>query len=565
MSLVRVAIAQLNCRVGDLDGNCARLLTLARRAVVVGADVLVVPELALTGYPPKDLLLQPAFLERARAALDGLRADLAALAKESAKWHGDLYADLHVVLGHPLAHAGRLYNAASVLNNGQTVATYCKRELPNYSVFNETRYFSADDTPCVFEVKGVRFAVNICEDAWLPETARAAAQAGAQVLLIPNASPWRLGKGLLREQVIAGRVRESGCAVVYANMIGGQDALVFDGASFAMDAKGAVALRLPAFREALNVVEGSAEGAVRETPAVKLDQPEAPDGTEEAEVWAALQLALRDYLDKNGFRNVVIGLSGGIDSAVVLALAVDALGADRVRTVMMPSPYTAEMSLTDARAMAARLHVQHQEIPISPLMAAFDDALAASFAGLASPAADTTAQNLQARIRGTLLMALSNKTGALVVTTGNKSELATGYCTLYGDMAGGFALIKDVPKTLVYRLARWRNRQSDTPVIPERIITRPASAELAPDQTDQDSLPPYDVLDAIIERAVERKQAAAEIIAAGLPADAVALTLRLLRVNEYKRQQAPVGPRVTARAFGEDWCMPIANGFRELS
>jgi len=545
MSLARVAIAQLNCRVGDLAGNAARILAAARAAHGLGADVLVTPELALTGYPPRDLLLRPVFLERAQAALEQLRADLTALA------------GLHVVVGHPFTRAGQLYNAASVFKDGQTLATYRKRELPNYSVFNETRYFSAGDgTPRVFAVKGVRFALNICEDAWFDHTARAAARGGAQVILIPNASPWRIDKHLKREQTITQRVSESGCAVVYANLVGGQDELVFDGASFAMDANGVVAARLPAFTENVSVVEVSADGAVR---SVSNNTDATAPGTE-AQVWAALKLALSDYLDKNGFNSVIIGLSGGIDSAVVLALAVDALGSERVRTVMMPSPYTADISLADAREMALRLAVRHEEIPISPLMQAFGDALAAPFAGLAS---DTTEENIQARIRGTLLMALSNKTGALVLTTGNKSELATGYCTLYGDMAGAFALIKDVPKTLVYRIARWRNEQSDTPVIPMRIITRPASAELAADQTDQDSLPPYEVLDAIIERAVEHNQSAAEIIAAGLPSEAVAQTLRLLRVNEYKRQQAPIGPRVTTRAFGADWQTPITNGFRE--
>jgi len=547
MSLARVAIAQLNCRVGDLAGNVARVWAAARAARAQGAQVLVTPELALTGYPPKDLLLRPVFLERAQAALDALRADLAALA------------GLHVVVGHPLLRDGRLYNAASVLVDGQTLATYCKRELPDYSVFNETRYFSAGNDACVFTVNGVRFGLNICEDAWFDHTARAAAKVGAQVLLVPNASPWRMDKHAKREQVIAQRVRESGCALVYANLVGGQDELVFDGASFVMDANGAVAARWPAFREGLSVVEVSADGAVRAVSA----QSEPTASASEAQVWAALKLALGDYLDKNGFQRVVLGLSGGIDSALVLALAVDALGAERVRTVMMPSPYTADISLADARAMAANLGVHHDVIPIAPLMAAFDDALAAPFAALAAPPGDTTAQNIQARIRGTLLMAISNKTGALVLTTGNKSELAVGYCTLYGDMAGGFALLKDVPKTLVYRLARWRNQQSDGPVIPERIITRPASAELAADQTDQDTLPPYEVLDAIVERAVERNQSAAEIAAAGLPADAVTQVLRLLRVNEYKRQQAPIGPRVTARAFGEDWQTPLTNGFRD--
>jgi len=553
MCAARVAVSQLNLCVGDLAGNAARLLAAARQAHALGADVLVAPELALTGYPPEDLLLRPHFLDAADAALDALRADLAGLA------------GLHVVVGHPLRRDGRLYNAASVLCAGRVAASYCKRELPNYSVFDEARYFTADETSCVFDVKGVRFGVNICEDAWFGRAPQAAARAGAQVLLMPNASPYHLGKPSERDAVVSRCVQTTGCAVVYANLVGGQDELIFDGASFVMDAQGRAALRLPGFVESLAVFNVTGDGAVSGAQVIGSAAADAAaDADQEdaacSQVWAALTLGVRDYLGKNGFPGAIIGLSGGIDSALVLAVAVDALGADKVRAVMMPSPYTADMSRDDAQEMARRVGVRYDVMPIDPMMQSFGDALADQFAGLP---ADASEENIQARIRGTLLMALSNKTGHLVLTTGNKSELATGYCTLYGDMAGGFAVIKDLPKTLVYRLALWRNRQPGGEVIPERIITRPASAELRPDQTDQDTLPPYDVLDAIVERHMERDEPVAAIVAAGYPADAVAQVVRLLRINEYKRRQAPPGPRITSRAFGRDWRYPVTNGFSE--
>ncbi|MDM9560249.1 NAD+ synthase [Bordetella petrii] len=542
MSAARVAIAQINAHVGDIAGNAARVLEAARAAHGQGADVLVTPELVLTGYPPEDLLLRPHFVERQEAALAQLRQDTAGLA------------GLHLLVGHVLARGGKLYNAATVLCEGKVVGAYCKRELPNYSVFDEQRYFSADDQPLVFEVKGVRFGVNICEDIWFDRAPRAAAQAGAQVLLVPNASPYNTGKQEERLQVARRCAQDTGCAVIYANMVGGQDELVFDGASFALDAQGRPAARLPDYTEGVDVVEADGSGAVRP---VSRHADVKPYCLEE-QVWNALVLAVRDYLGKNGFPGAIIGLSGGIDSAVVLAVAVDALGAANVRTVMMPSRYTADISQTDASDMAQRLGVRHDDIAIGPAVDAFGAMLAPQFAGLP---VDATEENIQARVRGTLLMALSNKTGHLVLTTGNKSELTTGYCTLYGDMAGGFAVIKDVPKTLVYRLAEWRNRERE--VIPRRIITRPPSAELRPDQTDQDSLPPYDILDGIMERYMERNQSAAEIVAAGFPQAAVEQVVRLIRVNEYKRRQAPPGPRITPRAFGRDWRYPVTNGFRE--
>ncbi|MDO8419107.1 MAG: NAD+ synthase [Rubrivivax sp.] len=559
---MRVAIAQINATVGDLAGNASLLAQAARGAYALGASVVVAPELALTGYPPEDLLLRPAFMQACAQTLAALAAELSDLA------------GLHLVVGHPHQFAGpgdirsksmavqRRFNAASVLAGGQVVGTYCKRELPNYQVFDERRYFisgrDAGLPSLVFDAGGVRFGVLICEDAWFDEPARSAVEAGAQFLCVLNASPFHLDKAGEREARMSERARVTGRPLLYSHLVGGQDEVVFDGASFAVDALGVVAARAPAFETATLMLELAADA----TPS----GPMAPVPELEAQAWGALVTGVRDYLGKNGFPGAIIGLSGGIDSALVLAIAVDALGADRVRTVMMPSPYTADISWLDAREMAARLGVRYDEIAIAPMFDAFRASLADQFAGLAE---DTTEENLQARIRGTLLMALSNKTGAIVLTTGNKSEMATGYCTLYGDMAGGFAVIKDVAKTLVYRLAEWKNRQptlradgSTGPVIPERIITRPPSAELRPDQTDQDSLPPYEVLDAILARYMEDDQGVEDIVAAGyLRADVERVT-RLIKLNEYKRRQAPVGIRITHRAFGRDWRYPITSRFR---
>ena len=445
------------------------------------------------------------------------------------------------------------YNAASVISAGRVIATYCKRELPNYQVFDERRYFAsgrdAGQGAVVFEVQGLRFGLNICEDAWFDEPGAAAKAAGAQVLCVLNASPFHLGKLGEREERMAHTARSLGMPLLYSHLAGGQDEVVFDGASFALDASGAITARAPMFEESLTIVEASAAtalGTIATVPSI------------EAQAWNALVVGVRDYVDKNGFPGVIIGLSGGIDSALVLAIAVDALGAERVRTVMMPSPYTADISWIDARDMAARLGVRYDEISIVPMFEDFKRSLAAEFAGRAE---DATEENIQARVRGTLLMALSNKFGSIVLTTGNKSEMATGYCTLYGDMAGGFAVIKDVAKTLVYRLAAWKNAQGRE-VIPERIITRAPSAELRPDQKDQDSLPPYEVLDAILARYMERDQGIDEIVGAGFaPADVERVT-RLIKLNEYKRRQAPVGIRITHRAFGRDWRYPITSRFR---
>jgi NAD+ synthase (glutamine-hydrolysing) len=430
-------------------------------------------------------------------------------------------------------------------------------------VFDERRYFAPGHTPCVFDVLGadghqVRVGLLICEDAWFDAPAADAKAAGAELLAVINASPFHAGKGGEREATMRQRAQATGLPLVYAHLVGGQDEIVFEGRSFVLAADGSLAGRAVSFEETLFDAAFARQGAGWQITA-ETDRAHSP----EADLWHALVLGVRDYLGKNGFPGAILGLSGGIDSALVLAIAVDALGKDRVRTVMMPSPYTADISWIDARDMAARLGVRYDEIGIAPQFEAFKASLAGEFAGLPE---DTTEENLQARIRGTLLMALSNKFGSIVLTTGNKSEMATGYCTLYGDMAGGFAVIKDVAKTLVFRLARWRNAHdpfgTGANPIPERIITRPPSAELRPDQTDQDSLPPYDVLDAIIERYMENDQDPAQIVAAGYPQAAVDQVVRLIRINEYKRRQAPVGIRVTHRGFGKDWRYPITSKYR---
>ena len=548
-----MALAQINATVGDLAGNSGRIVDAARRAFEQGARLVLTPELGLCGYPPEDLLLRPAFMQACAEAL-----------VDCAKALADL-PGLFVVVGHPhqfgergdvrsnSVSVPRRYNAASVLSEGRVIATYCKRELPNYQVFDERRYFAsgrdAGQGAVVFAVQGVKFGLNICEDAWFDEPGRTAKAAGAQVLCVLNASPFHLGKLVEREARMAQTARSLGTPLLYAHMVGGQDEVVFDGASFALDATGAVMARAPMFDDALSFIDvtaTSARGEVVEVPAI------------EAQAWAALVVGVRDYVNKNGFPGVIIGLSGGIDSALVLAIAVDALGAERVRTVMMPSPYTADISWIDARDMAARLGVRYDEISIVPMFEDFKRSLAAEFTGRAE---DATEENIQARIRGILLMALSNKFGSIVLTTGNKSEMATGYCTLYGDMAGGFAVIKDVAKTLVYRLAAWKNAQGRE-VIPERIITRPPSAELRPDQKDQDSLPPYEVLDGILQRYMEDDQGIDEIIESGFAQADVERVTRLIKINEYKRRQSPVGIRITHRAFGRDWRYPITSKFR---
>lgn len=553
-----LCVAQLNFIVGDLDGNAQKIIAAAQQAYASGARLVLTPELSICGYAAEDLFLRPAFM---RACDDAVKTVAQALAGLK---------DLCVVVGHPAGGDSRTrsvailqrFNAATVLREGQVVATYAKQQLPNYQVFDERRYFVPGDEACVFEIgvagERIRVGLLICEDAWFEAPARHAKEAGAQLLAVMNASPFHVGKGYEREAMMSLRVRETGLPLVYAHLVGGQDEVVFEGHSFALDAEGGVAGRAPSFKE--NMFFAQVECA---QSAIKLIANIEPERTPEQDLWDALVLGVRDYVIKNGFPGVLLGLSGGIDSALVLAIAVDALGSHKVRTVMMPSPYTADISWMDAREMAARLGVRYDEISILPEFEAFKASLAGEFAGLPQ---DTTEENIQARIRGTLLMALSNKFGSLVLTTGNKSEMATGYCTLYGDMAGGFAVIKDLAKTLVFKMARWRNAHdpygTGANPIPERIITRPPSAELRPDQTDQDSLPAYEVLDAIIDRYMENDQSIDSIVAAGFNRADVEKVTRLIKINEYKRRQAPVGIRVTHRSFGKDWRYPITNRFR---
>ncbi len=558
---MRIAIAQINCTLGDVAGNATRIFDSATRAIALGADVLITPELSLCGYPPEDLLLRDDFI----AACDNALLELAQRIRGIA-----------VVVGHPAGVRGRLHNAASVLMDGRVVGTYAKRDLPNYTVFDEERYFEPGDRPCVFDVAGGRLGVNICEDVWGPqgprtarpavpevrdqdelrgqpsvaEAPRMARAAGAQALLVLNASPYHVNKLATRYDVVSARARETGMPIVFCNLVGGQDELVFDGASFVVDGAGKVTHQLPAFEEALTVIE-IVDG-------VPVPGEVAPEQPLEAMVYKALCLGVRDYVGKNGFPGVLLGLSGGIDSALVACVAADALGPGKVRTVMMPSQYTARMSHEDAEALAANLNVRYTVLAIKPVFDRFLETLAGEFKDLPF---DTTEENLQSRIRGTLLMALSNKYGSIVLTTGNKSEMATGYATLYGDMAGGFAVLKDISKTLVYRLCNWRNGQGR--VIPERIITRPPSAELKPNQVDQDSLPPYEVLDAIMELYVEHDRGPQEIMRLGFARADVERVIRLLTMSEYKRRQAPVGVRITPRGFGKDWRYPITNRYRD--
>ena len=532
---MKLAIAQINCILGDLAGNSAKILRCAEQAKQDGAQLMLTPELSLCGYPPEDLLLRDGFFRACRTALEALAGKVSGIA---------------VVVGHPHEQDGKRYNGASLLRDGQVVATYCKHFLPNYAVFDEERYFDRGTSPLVFELDGICFGLNICADVWEPDAARMAKDAGAQVLLVLNASPYAMHKHTLRYATLRERIGETGLPVVYANMVGGQDELVFDGGSFAMDAQGVLTAQSAVFEEALPILEVTAEAVPGGEVAALPDM--------EAGAYRALCMGLRDYIGKNGFPGVLLGLSGGIDSALTLAVAVDALGADRVHAVMMPSPYTAQISLEDSREMIKILGVKYDEFSIEPILQSYLATLEKSFSGREN---DTTEENLQARIRGNLLMALSNKLGALVLTTGNKSEVSVGYATLYGDMAGGFSVLKDVGKMLVYRLARYRNTLGY--VIPERIITRAPSAELRPDQTDQDNLPPYDVLDAIMECYVERNLPVPEIIACGYAEADVRRVVQLIRGSEYKRRQAAVGVRITERAYGKDWRYPITVRYQD--
>ncbi|MFL1802352.1 NAD+ synthase [Plesiomonas shigelloides] len=537
-----VALAQLNMLVGDIEGNAQKIITTTREQADAGADLVVFPELALTGYPPEDLLLRPDLMVRVNAQLDLI----AQVSHETA-----------VLVGHPWPEDGKLYNALSVYAEGRLLIRYYKQKLPNYGVFDELRYFSAGDKNALLEFNGVRLGLLICEDLWFDAPVDALHAAGAEVIVSINASPYDQEKPQVRQRLLEGHCRRTGLPLLYLNQIGGQDELVFDGCSKVFNAQGEMTHRLAAFAEQVEQVQlHKQQDALTITP---MAQPAVAQGLL-AQTYQALVLAVRDYVTKNGFQGAVLGLSGGIDSALTLAIAVDALGADKVQAVMMPFRYTADISVADAKEEADLLGIEFDIVSIEPMFDAFMQQLAPMFAGTER---DTTEENLQARCRGVMLMALSNKRRRLVLTTGNKSEMAVGYATLYGDMAGGFDVLKDVPKTLVFQLSEYRNTLSY--VIPQRVIDRPPSAELAPDQVDQDSLPPYDILDAILHAYVEQDKSVADLVAMGFEEEVVRKVIRLVDINEYKRRQAAVGPRITARNFGKDRRYPITSGFGRVN
>jgi len=533
-------MAQLNLVVGDVDGNTSRIVSAANEARDrYRADLVMLPELAVSGYPPEDLLFHSGMRLQVAHSIERLKKEVRGIM---------------LIAGYPEYVDSHIFNSAIVILDGVVLANHRKACLPNYRVFDEKRYFTPGTEATIVEVKGVKAGVLVCEDVWEAEPAKQAQVAGAQVLLVINASPYEVDKQSQREdKVVAQRVRETGLPTVFLNLIGGQDELMFDGNSFVMDANGAVTQRAPAFVEDLYVVDLELDaGAVRPIPAAVV-----PLQSQEASVYGALVQGTRDYVDKHRFPGVVMGLSGGIDSALVLCIAVDALGAHRVHSVAMPSRYTSQMSKDDAAQQARNLHVKHSEISIESMFEATLAALKDEFAGRPP---DTAEENIQSRCRGVLLMGISNKTGRMLLTTGNKSEMAVGYATLYGDMAGGFAPIKDCSKMLVYRLARWRNAQ--TQVIPDRVIDRPPSAELRFDQKDTDSLPAYDVLDPILEAFIEDDLSVDQIAARGFDRATVGRILDMVKRNEYKRRQAPPGVRVSGRAFGRDWRYPITSGYK---
>ena len=540
---LRIALGQLDMLVGDVAGNAQKIVAAAERAgTELNADLLVLPELTLSGYPPEDLLFHRGF----RVAVEKGMATL-----KSARGHCGFLA------GFPEYAGEQLFNSAALIENGVLRATHRKSCLPNYKVFDEKRYFKAGGQPTVVDYRGFQIGVLVCEDIWEPEPAQLARAAGAEMFVVLNASPYEIHKQRNREDIVGRCVKELGLPVVYVNMLGGQDELVFDGNSFVMDGAGSIVMRAPPFEEDLYPIEFERiDGGVRPVPAAI-----APELGDAESVYRALVLGVRDYVGKHGFPGVVMGLSGGIDSALTLAIAVDALGKDKIHAVMMPSPYTSQMSLDDARAQAEILGVKYSVLAIGEMMKATEATLAGEFTGRKP---DTTEENIQSRCRMLLLMGISNKTGKMLLTTGNKSEMAVGYATLYGDMAGGFAPIKDCSKLLVYRLAEYRNSVENpgAPVIPRRVIERPPSAELRPDQKDSDSLPPYEVLDPILEAFIEDDLSVDEICARGFERATVVRVLDLVKRNEYKRRQAPPGVRVSRRAFGRDWRYPITSGYR---
>lgn len=539
MNKLLIVLAQLNPVVGDIPGNTAQVITALQSARdKFSAGLVIFPELVLCGYPPEDLLLRGSMQTRIERALREVEAACTGIT---------------VVLGYPWQQNGVLYNMAGVIQNGKLIAQYAKNCLPNYQVFDEKRYFEAGSEACVLDLYGIRTALTVCEDIWSPEPMAAAKAAGARLMVNINASPFHKNKQQLRQHTVASRAREGDMPVVYVNQVGGQDELVFDGGSMVVDAAGDLCFQAPLFEEGLFGVVLELDNDTVHVP----PQDIAPTPAMLPAVYNALVTGVRDYVNKNGFRGVVLGLSGGIDSALTLTIAVDALGADRVEAVMMPFRYTSQLSLDDAEDEARRLGVSYKIIGIEPVYDAFCAALEEEFAGTEK---DKTEENIQARTRGVLLMAISNKKGYLVLTTGNKSEMAVGYATLYGDMAGGMDVLKDVPKTQVFDLARYRN--SISPVIPESTISRPPSAELAPGQIDEDSLPPYDILDQILGLYIEKDMAAQDIINRGFSADDVNRIVRMVDLNEYKRRQAAVGIRISERGFGRDRRYPITNGWR---
>ncbi len=590
MRTFRIAMVQMNPTVGDLDGNVRRITGWLREARKAKADLVAFPELAITGYPPEDLLLKPRFIEDNRRALQEIVRQcrgLAAVVGYVSQSDGlDPKSARSSVVP---AGAHELYNAAAVIADQALITTYCKWYLPNYGVFDESRYFYPGRRLPLIRLRGTVVGVNICEDVWLPEgPTRFQAAAGAEVIVNINASPFHLGKSRIREQMLATRARENGVVLTYTNIVGGQDELVFDGNSVILDHRGEVIARGKAFEEDLIVADLNMEAVARErrtqgrkkalskqvAAAVEMCSAALPTLSKTRvravpdmvatldpleEVYLALTLGVRDYVRKNGFARAVIGLSGGVDSALTAVLAVDALGAENVWGLFMPSPYTSQDSYEDVAELGARLGISVRTLPITKLFDTYRDALAKTFEGRAP---DTTEENLQARIRGNLLMAFSNKFGHLVLTTGNKSEMSVGYATLYGDMAGGFAVIKDVPKTMVYDLARRRNLRGSAPVIPKRTLSRPPTAELRPDQKDEDSLPPYEVLDPILQAYVEEDRSLEEIVEAGYDRATVARVMAMVDGSEYKRRQAPIGIKITHRALGKDRRMPITNGYR---
>ena len=534
---LRIALAQDNFLVGSIPENAQKVRLLAQQAKAQQSDIIVFPELCLTGYPPEDLLFRPSLTPRINDALASL-ADIR---------------DIVLVLGYPKVVQGQLYNIAGAWLNGQCLVEYAKQKLPNYQVFDEKRYFVEGQSASAFSYKNTCIALTVCEDIWHDEPVANAKALGAELILNLNASPFHINKQTERLSAVQQRARENQVAITYVNLVGGQDELVFDGGSFVVNPSGEVVKEGLLFKEELTVIDfdGKTKQFIR--------QDRAPALSVEASVYQALVLGVRDYVQKSGFKGVVLGLSGGIDSGLVLAIAVDALGAESVNAVMMPYHYTSQMSLDDAAEEAQILGVNYSIIEIAPVVESFQQQLAPAFNGLTR---DKTEENLQARSRGVLLMALSNKKGWLVLTTGNKSEMAVGYATLYGDMAGGFDVLKDVPKTLVFRLAEYRNSLCDQPVIPQRVIDRPPSAELAPDQKDEDSLPPYSILDAVLAAYIEHDMSAEAIVAEGFEREMVYRVIRMVDFNEYKRRQAAIGPRITQRGFGRDRRYPLVNAWK---